>query len=245
MKPIRDLGGSELLELVRRGELDDMQTLEVLRNPYCPVSAVEHLLLHRHGFGSHAVRELVAGFPGLQVGKALNLLATLPWLSLLHVAQNPRTQPLVRRRAEQTLIQRTPNMTPGELIALARRAHRPLMMTLCQSADDRVQIALLDNPLLVENDILITLNRGHASSRFLWSIFRHQKWGQYYRVRLAVAVQPNAPLPLAVSALVQLKTTDLVKISKREDLVAEVRNAAWALVERRREVAAGSGRIRQ
>ncbi len=76
--------------------------------------------------GPHGVRELLAGFPGFNFCRALDLLATLPWVSLLTISQAPKTPPVVRRHAERKLVSQMLTMALGEKIALARRAHRAL-----------------------------------------------------------------------------------------------------------------------
>jgi len=246
VKPIREMTAGELLELVRGGGLDEAGVLAVLRHPYCTVEIVREVLGLGRVLGSHAVRERIAAFPGLEVGRALNLLPTLPWLSLVHVAQEPRTPPLIKRRAEQILVQRIRSMTLGEMVAFARCAHRPLIRVLGRMAPDPVLEALLDNPRVIEEDILLVLSAGAPSPRFLRSVSRHRRWGSYYRLRHAVAIHPAAPLPLASSLLVQLTTRDLRRIAANPAAAAAVRERAQALVTRREAPAEpGDGRIQR
>lgn len=243
MSRIAGMATPELQALVESGGLDEAQALEVLRNPFCTLPVAERLMASRQLLGSHVVRERLAGFPGMPFAAALDLLATLPWLSLLHIAQAPRTPPLVRRHAERRLHGRLHRLSLGETTALARLAHRPLIRSLGEAREPQVLEALLDNPRMVENDLLVLLSRRTAPPEVVTAALRHRRWGRSYSVRLAVATHPSTPLPLAISALVQLRRSDVAELRARADLKPELREAAAALVERVREHAPDGGTI--
>lgn len=229
---IADLDSNELLEFVRERELDDLEAMRVLRSPFCTPQIAELIASDRRLLDPHGVRELLAGFPGFNFARALDLLATLPWSSLLALAQTPRTPPVIRRHAERRLVMQLPTMALGERIALARRAHRALFRSLTATTDPQVLIALLNNPRLVENDILIIVNTSDAPAEFLREIARHPRWGQYRDVRRALAGSPHTPLPVALSILVQLSSGELRKMAERRDLSGDIRDAARSLLER-------------
>ena len=229
---IADLATDELLSLVRGGALDDFQILDVLRSPFCTAQIAELVASTREHLGTRAVREKLAGFPGLSNGQAINLLGSLPWSSLVAVAQTPKTPALVRRQAERKLIFGVPTMALGEKIAMARRAHRALFPALITCCDDKVLTALLDNPRLVENDLVVLINTGEPPLEFISTVARHHKWGKNYGVRRAIVECPRSPLPLALSVLVQLPKTDQKRIADRENIPERVRSAAAALWSR-------------
>ena len=231
---ISELSTRELELLVSTGELDIDDALAVLRSPFCSVRVAELILAQRRLMTSHVVRERLAGFRSLPVGKALNLLGTLPWLSLLHLAQEPRTPPMIKRRCEERLINRLLELTAGEKIALARLAHRPLFRRLLESDDERVALALLDNPRLIENDVLVLLAQRHVPANLYREVLRHRRWGNRYAVKLRLAESRMAPVPLALSALVQLRPSDQRALAGRRDVRPEVRAAAQELSARSR-----------
>jgi len=243
MSRIAEMTTPELVALVETGGLDKAQAMEVLNSPFCTTRVAEMLLGSHRLLSSHVVRERLAGFPGIPVASALNLLPTLPWLSLLHLAQAPRTPPMVRRQAERKLVGRLHRMTLGEAIALARLAHRPLIRSLGELERAQVLEALLDNPRLIETDVLVMLSRRSTPREAVTAALRHRRGGSSYAVRMAAAIHPSTPLPLALSALVQLKRADLVDLGRRQDLRAELRDAAEALAVRSREGAPEGGTI--
>jgi len=229
---IAALDSKGLQDLVRSRQLDDLETLQVLRSPFCTVQIAEEIASDRRALDAHRVREILAAFPGFNFGRALDLLGTLPWTSLLTVAQTPRTPPVVRRQAERKLVTQLQSMTLGEKIALARRAHRAIFRVLIATGDGQVLSALLDNGRLVENDILVMLNTATPPPEFFAELARHRRWGQYFRLRRALVECPNTPYPLALSVLVQLPKAELRRALVRPGIPDNVRNAAELLLER-------------
>ena len=103
-KSIPELDSDGLMEFVRGRQVDELEVLQVLRSPFCTAQIAERIASDPRLMGTHEVRERLAGFPGFTFGRALDLLATLPWTSLLSLAQSPRTPPVVRRQAERKLL---------------------------------------------------------------------------------------------------------------------------------------------
>jgi hypothetical protein len=231
-RSISELSSEELMSLVRRGELDELRVLEVLRSPFCTSQIAEEIASNRSLLGAQAVKEKLAGFPGFTFARAMDLLSSLPWTSLLAVAQNPRTPPVVRRQAERKLIFQVPSMSLGEKIAMARRAHRALFPALTGGSDEKILTALLDNPRMVENDVVVFVNTGEPPVEFYGVVARHRKWGQYYGVRRALVECSRTPLPLALSIMVQLPRSDHKRMAGRKNLSDEIREAAAGLFAR-------------
>ena len=115
---------------------------------------------------------------------------------------------------------------------MARRVHRPLLRPLIGAADGQVLVALLNNQRLSETDILMILNPVTAPSDFYGAVARHQRWGQCYAVRMALACGARVPLPVALAALVQLRSSDLGAVATRPDVPDQIRHAAAALKEK-------------
>lgn len=231
-RSIANLDSRGLKKLVDKHELDELEALQVLRSPFCTPEIAEAIASDRRLLGPHGVRELLAGYPGFNFSRALDLLATLPWVSLLTISQAPKTPPVVRRHAERKLVSQMLTMALGEKIALARRAHRALFPSLTGSGDEQVLAALLNNPRLVENDILVILNTVEVPVSFLAELARHSRWSTYRGVRRALVELDTTPLPLALSLLVQLTAGDLRRLVGRRNVPEKVREAALSLIER-------------
>ncbi len=229
---ISELDSQALLNLVQGRDLDEPEVLQVLRSPFCTVQVAELVASRPRLMDSHAVRERLAAFPGFTFARAMDLVGTLPWTSLLSLAQQPRTPAVIRRHCERKLLALVPSMTLGEKIALARRAHRSLLSPLVAAKDTQVLIALLDNPRLVENDILVILNTTEPPPDFFADLARHHRWGHYREVRRALVSCRHTPLPLALSLLVQMPEGELCQLLDNPRTPKRVREAAAALQER-------------
>ena len=229
---IGKLDSTGLLNLAKTQELDELEALQVLRSPYCTAQIAQLIASKHRLLGPHRVRELLAGFPGLNSARALEFIGTLPWGSLLALSQAPKAPPVIRRQAERKILTTLTSMTLGEKTALARRAHRALFRALTESGDTQVLSALLDNPRLVENDVLVVLNTVEAEPEFFHDVARHHRWGRYRRIWKALVTSPNTPLPIALSVLVQLTPSELRQVAEHPELPVEVRDAAFALLER-------------
>jgi hypothetical protein len=229
---ISTLDSDRLMEFVEGRQLDELEVLQVLRSPFCTARIAEHIASDPRLLDAHAVREKLAGFPGFNFGRALDFLSTLPWTSLLSLSQSPRTPPVVRRQAERKLLAQLVSMALGEKVALAKRAHRAIFQVLIGTGDGQVLSALLNNPRMVENDILVILNTSKPPPEFFGELAGHRKWGPYIRVRRGLVECPNTPLPVALSVLVQLSVTELRRILERPDLPKRVREAAQSLLDR-------------
>jgi hypothetical protein len=229
---VADMDAEQLLVWARGAGFQEQDVLDALRNPYCTVEVAEIIANRPELLGAHGVRELLASFRGFSFARAVDLIATLHWPSLLALAQSPRTPPTVGRHAEKKLIAVLARMSLGEKVALARRVHRPLFRPLIESGDRQVLVALLDNPRLSENDVLLILNTVEAPPPFYGELARHHRWGQSYVLRAALVRCRHAPLPVALSALGQLRSSDLEAVAGRPDVPEPVRVAAVALKEK-------------
>ena len=231
-RSIGNLDSKGLMDFVASRELDELEALQILRSPFCTPQIAEAIASDSRLLDPHGVRELLAGFPGFNFARALDLLSTLPWVSLLSISQAPKTPPVVRRHAERKLVSQLFSMALGEKIALARRAHRALFRALAASGDEQILVAILNNPRLTENDILVILNTVDVPAGFLAELARHSRWGTYRGVRRAVVGLESTPLPLALSLLVQMSVGDLRKVVGGKNVPRKVRHAARSLTER-------------
>ena len=224
----------ELLALAARDDLDEGRALSIIRSPFCSPEVAHRISENKRILGSHKVRELICSVRGVPNGQVLDLLATLPWLSLLLLAQAPQTPPLVRRQAERRLIEKVPRLTSGEKIALARRAHRKLLRVVAATGIGEVLQALLENPRLTETDIQVLLAQEKPPSEVFVALIRNPRWSRRRGVRMAIARNRAAPLPIALSAMAQLAPGELLDIAEDRTVDARVRRAASALKDRAR-----------
>ncbi len=156
----------------------------------------------------------------------LRLVGSLFWHELAEVAASPRVPVAVRIRAEGLLNDQLPDLRLGERITLAKMATAPVLMPLLADEDPKVIEAALINTRLREED-LVTLVRAEAPNpALLEQIVASSRWADRYALRLAIALQPRAPLALALGQLTALTARDLSRIAAARGLSPLVQAAA-------------------
>ena len=94
----------------------------------------------------------------------------------------------------------------------------------------QVVSALLENPNLSEEHILVLANRKNVSAEALESIGRDKRWAESYPVKLALARNPKTPLFTALSIARFLRLFDLADIARSHQLPVLYRRKVEAIV---------------
>lgn len=227
------MGPDQLLRVAESEGLDDGQAIEILRNPHCSPEVAARVAEHQRLLGSDRIRRLICSVRGMPTPRVADLVATLPWLSLLQLTQDPKTPPMVRRMAERRLLLRLPKLTLGERIGLARRSHRALYGPLLATGDPQVVIALLENPRLTENDVVDLLNADDPPPVVFSAVLRSARWAPRRGIRMAMARNPSTPLPVALSAVAELGPGELKGLAGDPKVPEGVRNGVLGLLRKR------------
>lgn len=91
----------------------------------------------------------------------------------------------------------------------ARTRDRLLLDRLVHDRDPRVIAMLLDNPRVVERDVVRIAAMRPTRPEVLAELARHARWSSNYRVRKALACNPYTPRPVALRLLPSLMLQDL------------------------------------
>ena len=89
-------------------------------------------------------------------------------------------------------------LTLGERKSLARRPDRTILEKLLADPHPDVIRGVLRNPRLTEDDLLRVATKRPGRPEILREIARSETWSQRPRVRLAIVLNPSAPLDVAV-----------------------------------------------
>jgi len=123
-------------------------------------------------------------------------------------------------------------MAQGERISLARMCGRGLIAALCEDESARVIAALLQNPRLLENDVLRVVSRRSAPGPVLRIVSKSDRFGRRSEVRKAIVRHPNTPAPVALRLLQKLAVTDLGEVLRASRLPKLIEVAASRLLQR-------------
>jgi hypothetical protein len=228
---LREAGAEELRALVSDlGERFDVPAAQaVLRNPHAGEEVVRLLAGERRLLASYEMRRDLALHAATPQPIALALVGGLYWRDLVAAGLDVRIRPVVRRFADQRLIERLPGLSVGEKASIARSASPHVLHVLRHDPTPRVIAALLDNPRLVEADLLPLASGEATHTPVLAVILGHRKWGNRYPVRLAVVKNRRAPLQLALQHLAMLKKPDLRSVASDPRLALPLRRKAELL----------------
>jgi hypothetical protein len=91
--------------------------------------------------------------------------------------------------------------------------------------------ALLNNPRLREEDLLLALRRREVLLPLIEAVVASPRWSQRYFVRVELTLQPKTPLPIALLQLSSLVKRDLRRVSEAPGLRPLVQAAATRLLE--------------
>jgi hypothetical protein len=120
----------------------------------------------------------------------------------------------------------------GERKSLARRRDRNVLARALRDPHPDVVRILLDNPALIEIDVVRLCARRPVQPEVLALVFAHERWIVRYRIRLALVLNPHTPESIAVQLLPHLTPSDLRAVAQSGDISARVRDACAAPTER-------------
>lgn len=171
--------------------------------------------------GDHGHRPEVAEFFALAEAAGAERLLALqidaPPMMSAHPAEL-RTPPLLPDR----------EVTLGERRSWARRHDRDLLDRLLYDDDPGVITNLLQNPRVIERDVLKIASRRPGNARILGLLFHHPRWGRRRSVQLALVLNPYTPVEVANSLVSVLDRETARQVASEGNLHPRVRARAAA-----------------
>jgi hypothetical protein len=229
---LQNLDAEGLSQLLRNPEFGEKHVLSYLSSPAVGEEMLTRIHKERSLLKRYRVRYALASHPNMPRVLALELVHLLFWRDLLRVSENPKLHAHVRRAAEELLREGVEVLSLGEKISLARLAPRGIIRTIRQETEPKVVEALLQNPRLMEEDILVMVSRPGAPAHVLQKIGRSSRWATRYPVRLALVRNPSTPPGVALSFLSSLKRDDLRALVSRPGVPTIVREGAQKVLKK-------------
>ena len=123
-------------------------------------------------------------------------------------------------------------VTLGERKSLARRRDRDLIARVLRDPHpDVIRIVLL-NPTVTENDVLRLSARRPVRAEVLREVFRSPRWIVRYPIKLAITLNPYAPLDVRLQLMPHLTSPDAERVLMGANLPAALESACRRMVER-------------
>ncbi len=172
---------------------------------------------------SQRVQYYLVNNPNTPLPQAMNLVKFLFWRELNLVTMNFKLATEVRHMAESVLFQRLPALAVGEKVSLARVAGGQTLKSLRLEKDARITAALLENPRLVEEDVLFIINQSRTPGPVLEAIARDPKWSTRKEVRIALLRNSSTPVSAVIPFITQLGAQDLKSLLHDMKVPAAIR----------------------
>jgi len=124
-------------------------------------------------------------------------------------------------------------LTLGERKALARRPTRKALEKLLGDPHPAVIRTLLQNPKVVEDDVVRLVARRPNDPALLAEVARSPRWAHRVKVRLAIVLNPDTAPAVSIPLLALLVRPELRRVTDAPGLSPALRAAAHDLLERR------------
>lgn len=183
--------------------------------------------------------DLLAGERGaLMADKLREHAAQHSLLALARLLRLPAS-PSSRAHAPDPAAARVPDygtgrtLTLGERKALARRPTRKAMEKLLADPHPAVIRTLLQNPKVIEDDIVRLTARRPNDPAVLAVVAAIPRWSHRVKVRMAIVLNPDTPPSVAIPLLTLLVRPELKLVADTAGLAPALRAAAHDLLLRR------------
>lgn len=210
-KQIGSFSREELSEFLSKNgtSLVEEEALAVLGNPYVTPGMCQVIAVTRHLAGFHAVRLRLVQNRATPLTHSIKLVHYLSWTDLLRLSVDVTIPAQVRRAIDTQLLLRLDTISLGEKISAAKRCSAALIKVFLFEPDAKVFAALLINPRLREEDLLLMAMSESASAEKLQLLASDRKWSFRYAIRRALVRNPSTPRFAAASQLRFLSRRDL------------------------------------
>jgi len=242
---LRTAAGEELVRLIHEAAPGDLAA--ILENPAIDETTLalllqrkdlqpeflEAVLERRHFLKNYVIKKLLAFHPHTPRTQGLRLLRDLYLMDLVTFSISPGVLPDLKRKAEDQVIAKMPQLPLGQKITLARRAPARIAGALLADGQPNVVKAALSNPHLTEAQVLRVLAREKLPPVVAQSIAKDTKWSHVYNVRIALLRQPATTLSTILAFLPELTVSDLREMVAPGILPENLRHYLQAEINRR------------
>src|SRR5437016_507861 len=222
-----------LLPILDNLSLDETLLVLLLQRKDLQSEFLAEVVRRRHFLKSYTVKKLLAFHPHTPRVEGIRLLRDLYLMDLVQFTISPGVWPDLKRKAEDQVIAKMPQLPLGQKITLARRSPARIAGALLANGQPAVVKAALSNPQLTEAQVLRVLARRDLSPTVVQSIAHDPKWSHLYNVRIALIRQPSTTLTTILVFLPELTISDLHELVAPGILPAKLRHYLQAEIHSR------------
>jgi len=134
---------------------------------------------------------------------------------------------------DRVAAQRIMRLTTAEKVKLAFRASREERSILIRDTSRSVQNAVLDCPMLTDQDIEAFAKMRTVSDEVLRTIAGNRSWMKNYVVVLSLTTNPKTPVRVSMNLVTQLNARDLRYVVTDKNVPEAVRRQARKVIDAR------------
>ncbi|MCL1925642.1 MAG: hypothetical protein FWF95_00710 [Syntrophorhabdaceae bacterium] len=139
----------------------------------------------------------------------------------------------VGEESRQSLEAKISAMTVPEKVELAAKGNREVRRILSRDASSMVARALINSPLLSEEDIITFASSSQTNEDILRVIADNRQWTSNRQIVSAIVQNPRTPPPAAIRFLRGFATNELRIISNNRSVSVTVRQEAKRMLAQR------------
>jgi len=230
---IHEVPPDRLFPILDNPALDGTCLALLLHRKDLPTDFLTEVLKRRHFLKNYLVKKLLALHPRTPRTDTLRLIRELYLMDLIQFAISPGVLPELKRKAEDQVMAKMPQLPLGQKITLARRSPARVAGALLADGQPMVVKAALSNPNLTEAQVLRVLAKEKLAPIVAQSIARHAKWSHVYNVRIALLRQPSTTLATVLAFLPELTVSDLCALAAPGILPESLSHYLQAEIRRR------------
>jgi hypothetical protein len=230
---IHDVPADALLPILENPSLDETILAILLQRKDLRIEFLTEVLQRRRFLKNYLVKKLLAFHPHIPRAEGIRLLRDLYMMDLVQFAISPGALPDLKRKAEDQVIAKLPQLPLGQKITLARRSPARIAGALLAGGQPAVVKAALLNPNLTEAQVLRVLAKEKLPPAVAQLIAEDAKWGHVYNVRIALLRQPSTTLTTVLAFLPELTVSDLRELAAPGILPEKLGHYLQAEIHRR------------
>lgn len=232
-KLIHDPDPQILIAVSSDARLTEDLALAMLERRDLPPQALEQVMRNSAVARLRKVRLAVVTHPRTPRHVSVPNIRHLYIFELMQIALMPALAADLKRAAEEALLNRLATISPGERLALAKRASGRVAAALLLDKEERILQAALLNPQMTEMWIVKALRSGTGTELLSPAVCKNAKWVHRLEIKAALLGNRHTPFAFVVQIAGELPLRAIRDILRSVQVAPQVKSYLQGMVEKR------------
>lgn len=230
---IHDPDPQIVIAVASDARLTEDLALAMLERRDIPPQALEQVMRNSSVAKLRKVRLAVVTHPRTPRHVSVPNIRHLYIFELMQIALLPALATDLKRAAEEALLSRLATISPGERLALAKRASGRVAAALLLDKEGRILQAALLNPQMTEAWIVKALRAGTGTELLAPAVCKHAKWVHRLEIKAALLGNRHTPFAFVVQIAGELPVRVLRDILRSVPLAPQVKSYLQRMLSER------------